>query len=249
MEANIEYNETDFEVNYQDYYTYMYYKGEPFTGTLLDGNAIIQFKNGNAHGRSVEYYDNGQLAEESYFKNGDYVSFKSWHLNGEIKSEWSGGKTDSVEHDIDGNIILKNNDFFYKNGNFRKRNIAYKTEFYNCEGEITVIIQQTLIEYEKPMFHINKEKFFKCYIDLYFELYPYISSYKDNLGDRIIGWFWYLLSQSEDDKKFAIIAINKLLNDKRNRSKYALEYILQFMNKVDLENEWRKYYSEIIELK
>lgn len=28
-----------------------------------------------------------------------------------------------------------------------------------------------------------------------------IGSYKDNLGDSIIGWFWYLLSQSEDDKK------------------------------------------------
>jgi hypothetical protein len=50
-------------------------------------------------------------------------------------------------------------------------------------------------------------------------------------------------------KKFAIIAINKLLNDERNHSKYALECILQFMNKVDLENEWRKYYSEIIKLK
>jgi antitoxin component YwqK of YwqJK toxin-antitoxin module len=48
----------------------MYYKGELFTGTLLDGNAIIQFKNGNAHGKSVEYYDNGQLAEECYFENG-----------------------------------------------------------------------------------------------------------------------------------------------------------------------------------
>jgi len=50
-------------------------------------------------------------------------------------------------------------------------------------------------------------------------------------------------------KKVAIIAINKLLNDERNHSKYALECILQFMNKVDLENEWRKYYSEIIKLK
>jgi hypothetical protein len=67
----------------------------------------------------------------------DYVSFKRWHLNGEIKSEWSGGKTDSVEHDIDGNIILKNSD--YKNGNFRKRDIAYRTELYNYEGEITVL--------------------------------------------------------------------------------------------------------------
>lgn len=64
-----------------------------------------------------------------------------------------------------------------------------------------IIIQQTLIEYGKPIFHINKEKFSECYIDLYFELYPYISIYKDNLGDSIIGWFWYLLSQSEDDKK------------------------------------------------
>ncbi|MBP2615566.1 hypothetical protein J2772_000699 [Chryseobacterium jejuense] len=40
-----------------------------------------------------------------------------------------------------------------------------------------------------------------------------------------------------------------MLNDGRNRKKYDLEGILQMMDKVDLANEWRKYYSEIIELK
>ncbi|MGL6129683.1 hypothetical protein [Chryseobacterium artocarpi] len=245
----IEYNETDFQVNLQDYYTCMYYKGELFSGTLVDGNLITQFKNGNAHGRSVEYYDNGQLAEEDYFDNGNYVSYKTWHLNGKIESEWSGRKNNTHEYDIDGNIILTNNDFFYKNGNFRKRNIPYKTEFYNNKGEIIVIIKRSLIEYGKEIFYINKEKFTECYDDLYFELYPYISSYKDNLGDGIVGWFWYLLSQSENDKKFVIMAINKLLNDKRNHSKYNLEDILERMDKVDLRSEWKKYYSEIIEFK
>lgn len=65
----------------------------------------------------------------------------------------------------------------------------------------------------------------------------------------IEGWFWYLLSQSEDDRKSAITAINTLLNDGRNHDKYDLEDILQNMDKADLTNEWRKYYSEIIELK
>ncbi|WPO93165.1 hypothetical protein [Chryseobacterium sp. HR92] len=249
MQPVIEYNESDFDANIQDYYTYMYYKGEPFTGTLVDENTVTQFKNGNAHGKSVEYYDNGQLAEESYFDNGNYVSYKSWYLNGKMKSEWAGGKNDSFEYDSDGNIILINNDFFYRNGNFRKRNISYKTEFYNCEGEITVIIQQTLIEYEKPVFHVNKDKLSECYVDLYFELCPYFSSYKDHLGNNIIGWFWYLLSQNEHDKKFVITSINRLLNDERNHSKYDLESILQRMDKVDLAIEWKKYYSEIIELK
>jgi hypothetical protein len=245
----VEYNEIDFDVNLQDYYTCMYYKGEPFTGTLVDENITTQFKNGNAHGKSVEYYDNGQLADESYFDDGNYVSYKTWHLNGNIKSECAGGKNDSFEYDIDGNIILQNNNFFYSNGNFRKRNIPYKTEFYNFQGELIVIIQQTLSENGKPQFHINKEKFPECYVDLYFERYPYISSYKDHLGDYIIGWFWYLLSQSEDDRKFTITAINTLLSDGRNRDKYDLEDILQKMDKVDLTNEWRKHYSEIIELK
>lgn len=245
----IEYNETDFEANLQDYYTCMSYKGEPFTGTLVDGNMITQFKNGNAHGKSVEYYDNGQLADESYFDNGDYIGYKTWYPNGNVKSERAVGKNDSFQYDIDGNIILKNDNFFYKNGNFRKRNIPYKTEFYNYEGELMVVIQQNLTVNEKPLFHVNKEKFTECYIDLYFELYPYISSYQDNLGSCIIGWLWYLLSQSENDKKFAKTAINTLLNDGRNRKKYDVEGILQMMNKVDLANEWRKYYSEIIELK
>lgn len=243
----IEYNEIDFEINLQDYYTSMFYKGELFTGTLVDENIITQFKNGNAHGRSVEYYNNGQLADESYFDNGNYVSYRTWHLNGKIQSEWVGKKNDSFVYDVDGNIILKNDDFFYKNGNFRKRNIPYKTEFYNSEGEIIVIIQRTL-KYGKDVLHINKEKFAECYTDLYFELYPYISSYKDNLGDSITGWFWYLLSQSEDDKNFVITAINKLLNDKRSYNNYDLENILEQLDKADLKNEWKKYYSAIIEL-
>lgn len=207
----IQYNETDFEANLQDYYTCMSYKGEPFTGTLVDGNMTTQFKNGNAHGKSVEYYDNGQLADESYFDNGDYVGDKTWYPNGKIESERAVGKNDSFQYDIDGNIILKNDNFFYKNGNFRKRNIPYKTEFYNYEGELMVVIQQDLKVNEKPLFHI--------------------------------------LSQSEDDKKFAITAINTLLNDERNHDKYDLEDLLQMMDKVDLANEWRKYYTEIIELK
>lgn len=245
----IEYNEIDFDVNLQDYYTCMYYKGEPFTGTLVDENITTQFKNGNAHGRCVEYYDNGQLADESFFDNGNYLSYTTWHLNGKIESEWPGGKNDSFVYDIDGNIILKNNNFFYRNGNFRKRNIPYKTEFYNDKGEVIVIIQRHLIEYGKEILHINKEKFTECYDDLYFELYPYISSYTDNLGDSIVGWFWYLLSQSENDKKFVITAINKLLNDGRNHKKYALENILELMDQVDIKSEWKKYYSEIIGLK
>ncbi|MBP2615567.1 hypothetical protein [Chryseobacterium jejuense] len=202
----IEYNETDFEANLQDYYTCMSYKGELFTGTLVDGNMTTQFKNGNAHGKSVEYYDNGQIANESYFDDGDYISYKTWHLNGKTQSEWPGRKSDSFEYDMDGNIILKNDNFFYRNGNFRKRNIPYKTEFYNYEGELMVVIQQNLTEYEKPLFHVNKEKFTECYVDLYFELYPYTSSYQDNLDSYILGWLWHLLSQSEDDKKFAITA-------------------------------------------
>jgi antitoxin component YwqK of YwqJK toxin-antitoxin module len=45
-------------------------KESSLLGRYLMENAIIQFKNGNAHGKSVEYYDNGQLAEECYFENG-----------------------------------------------------------------------------------------------------------------------------------------------------------------------------------
>lgn len=249
MQENIERNEIDFEVNPYDYFTCMYYKGEPFTGTLVDGNTITQFKNGNAHGKSVEYRDYGQLAEESYFENGDYVSFKSWHVNGTVKSEWPGGKTDSLEYDMDGNVIRKNSDFFYKNGNFRKRSIPHKTEFYNEGGELIVMIQYNLTECRKPVLHINKEKFSECYSDLYFERYPYISGYKDNIGDDIIGWFWYLLSQSEEDKKFAVTAITELLQNERNRSTFDLEWILQSMHKVDAERKWRIYYSEITEFK
>lgn len=66
-----------------------------------------QFKNGNAHGKSVEYYDNGQLADESYFDNGDYIGYKTWYPNGNIKSERAVGKNDSFKYRHTSIIILK----------------------------------------------------------------------------------------------------------------------------------------------
>ena len=248
MQEIFKYNDIDFEVNLQDFFTCMYYKGEPFTGTLVEENSTTEFKNRNAHGKCVEYHDNGQLIYESFFEDGEYVSSKTWYPSGQIRSEWSSGK-DSFDYDIDGKVIHKNSDFFYKNGNLRKYNNRNKTEYYNSRGELTVIIEPNSQEYQKSIFHVNKEKLFECYSELYFELYPYISTYKDNLGGNIKGWFWYLLSQNEDDKIFAINAMIQLLNDERNRDKYDLEWILKQMDKVDLTNEWKKYYSEIIDLK
>jgi antitoxin component YwqK of YwqJK toxin-antitoxin module len=92
---------------------YLNYKGENFTGTFLSkypGTTQLEikfeYKDGLRDGKQLEYYNNGQVKEESETVNGRYngVVLKYWE-NGRIKSKenYIMGDLDGVNEDYDEN--------------------------------------------------------------------------------------------------------------------------------------------------
>ncbi len=74
------------------------YQGAPFTGVLQfsypNGNSQTEIKcvNGYPEGVWREYYENGQMMEESYIKyNLDYGLFKRWDENGNLIDQFDFG--------------------------------------------------------------------------------------------------------------------------------------------------------------
>lgn len=90
MDKPVEYNHKDFEENLYDVYTHMKYKGVLFTGTLIKEGRKIEYKNGNANGKSVAHYENGQIECDEIYENGDYISGKEWYKNGQLKYDSTG---------------------------------------------------------------------------------------------------------------------------------------------------------------
>jgi hypothetical protein len=68
------FNYDDFEDNIYDFFTFLKYMGKPFTGTVVDGNRTTEFKNGNTDGQSIAYFDNGQIASDGIYENGNYIA-------------------------------------------------------------------------------------------------------------------------------------------------------------------------------
>ena len=97
---------------------YITYKGENFTGTLISrypGTSQLKFKievkNGLGHGKTISYYENGQIDEdfeEIYgLKNGVYLKY--WK-NGRIKEKgnYISGDEDGVNEHYDENGTITN---------------------------------------------------------------------------------------------------------------------------------------------
>jgi antitoxin component YwqK of YwqJK toxin-antitoxin module len=120
---------------------YLVYKGENFTGTVLKkypGTSQLgykfEFKDGLRDGKQLEYYNNGQVKEESETVNGRYngVVLKYWE-NGRIKSKENydlGEKGDGVHEAYNENGVLISFEKY-----LNKERIEYTT--YNWDGKIT----------------------------------------------------------------------------------------------------------------
>lgn len=169
MNEPIIYNSTDFEENLYDFFTYMRYKGELFTGTViiegdkmadnvLGNKEVVGFKNGNTHGHYLEYdRSNGRLIYDGIYEDSRCLSEKGWYPDGRLRRDWDysvSGKEwyeDGTlkEHwdgknttlwDIDGILVRKNDTWFYKNGQKFKETLAGGTTLhFSSTGELAVM--------------------------------------------------------------------------------------------------------------
>jgi antitoxin component YwqK of YwqJK toxin-antitoxin module len=75
-----------------------HYQNSPFTGTIVEYNNLgilvgeLTIVNGSKKGRTVLFYDNGQIMEESFESyNRPYGLYRKWDENGNLLEEYDFG--------------------------------------------------------------------------------------------------------------------------------------------------------------
>ena len=209
----INFNETDFEVNEQDFYTFLMYKGKPFTGKLKDDSEITEFVNGNANGDSLDYYENGQLRNQDVYKNGDSIRSKEWYPNGQLLSDSEFNRVWNSK----GRLVKDDDHWLYSNlspktkGNYFKEGMTYLTP----NGEIAAEELPTETEQHNTIYY--DEILTKWYSEMLLNPCPELSpdSYYTNSNTRFIwGWIWNVFQENPEQSESILATIQKHENEK-----------------------------------
>ncbi|WCO00239.1 hypothetical protein [Psychroserpens ponticola] len=227
-------NELDFEYNMYEPSIFLKYKGKLFTGTVIleNGKSYIEYTNGNQDGRSVDYYDNGQIAEDYLMKNGSLINGKNWYSDGQIKYN---SKTDT-KWDKDGVVTRNNHSWYYKNGKVRYSNNSNgKRMYYSSKGKLAF---KVISSNDKP-YNINSITYYhnvliESYKDFLEHIYldaQYNCSFRDIAYHYVIGWIRKLYHLGF--KKESITLIETIVSD----SKEILNKKPDFKNKSTEKNK------------
>jgi antitoxin component YwqK of YwqJK toxin-antitoxin module len=252
MNKAIIYNETDFEENIYDFFTFMMYKGKPFTGTLIEGKATIEFKDGNAHGRSVEYYGHGQIAVDNVYENGNYKHGKEWYTDGQLKfdsigKEWypngqlkrdSTGK-DSFCWDVDGKLAKINDSWLYKNGiKINETDANGDRLTFSSNGDLAI---KTTPNKEFGVNHFFDRVLSQYYQELLTNLYPELNSDFSYSVRYICGWIEKVYCQ---DAKRGNALIQKLTEHKDANTREHANLLNKLAIKKEGGSDERTYWLE-----
>jgi hypothetical protein len=176
---------------------YTQYKGRLFTGTIMydDTPAVsyTEYKDGDLDGNHVIYHKNGNLAEQSVYKDGEYITGKKWYDNGQLQSD------DVHLYDNAGKLIRINGSWLYPNGIKRNERGKGENYLYSTKGELAI---KTIINMSGD--HKNTNVFFdkivsECYKDLLINLYPDFDDMFYNTEYYI--WGWVAKKYSLDNRK------------------------------------------------
>ncbi len=254
MPEIIKFNSVDFEENIYDVYTCMEYKGKPFTGTLIYENEIIEYKDGNANGRCYEHWENGQLAFDGIYENGDCIHSKSWYRNGQLHKDYT-LMGDCLIYDLAGNLVSKNYSYFYKNGNYKiKKSNVFRdnsyTEYFNEKGELALIFIQGKGN-EKSTIKYYDNVLTNCYIQLLTSLPLEVDFSENSLNILVvIPWLVSMYNKGSKEKIIALGIIEELNNWENMKINYDFKLFYEKIKKN--ENDYflldmRGYSFEVIE--
>lgn len=233
----IQFNDTDFEENIYDIYTFLNYKGKAFTGTLLYDNQIISYKNGHAHGRVLSYYYDDCLASDSIFENGRYQSGKEWYIDGQLKTEIS--ERGIFSWDTDGLLAQKNGNWLYKSGNIKLKHTTKNCEYFNDNQEVA--IQVTYINNGD---YRNQVKYYDailiaCYENLLINLYPTLDTLFYNTLWYFWGWVWRTYA---NDKHKTLAILQNLTQHQNEEVRLKAKQLLKTMPAIkDANQAWQKH--------
>jgi antitoxin component YwqK of YwqJK toxin-antitoxin module len=223
-DPNLEYNLWDTN--------YLKYNGELFTGTIIydDTNPIsyTEYKNGDYDGESVSYHKNGNLAEKSFYKDGEYISGKEWYNNEQLKSD------DIHLYDEDGKLIRINGSWLYPNGVKRNGQGNGENYLFSSKGELAI---KTIINMSGD--YKNTIVFFdnivsECYQELLINLYPDFDEMFYNTEYYIWGW---VAKKYSIDKNSGLLLYTELEQHQNKNIVSTAKALLEMIKKNELNPE------------
>lgn len=217
------------------------YRGILFTGTVLfnDTNPVsyTEYKDGDFDGNNVSYHFNGKLSEQSFYKEGEYISGKEWYENGQLRYD---SENNYGIFDKDGILTQKNGNWFYKNGNERLTSNEKGTKIYTSAGNLAIATEPSdLIINNYPSSKIIY--YHKILSEEYKDLQEHIYLHpEDNFNFRG-GVFvslnsWIIELYRTNNKKEALYIINKMIKDSVNRLKENLNYRIKHIEENFIHN-------------
>jgi antitoxin component YwqK of YwqJK toxin-antitoxin module len=125
-----------------DFFREVYYKNEPFTGTIKDANEETDYVGGMANGKNITTYENGQINTTAIYKNGALVHLKSFYKTGQPRRETT--IKEGKMWDQNGNLLNEFNENFTKNyfstGELKSiydhKNEEWRIKYYSKKGEL-----------------------------------------------------------------------------------------------------------------
>lgn len=277
MSNPIKFNEIDFKENYNDFYKYMMYKGQPFTGTLIvedygypvGSTEIMEFKDGNAHGRVLEYNKAGLLIYDGFFEDGDAVSektwypdgslaeemdsksMKEWYPNGTLKKRWD--EKESCLWDNRGILVKKDNVWIYDNGQRVSESLSDGTTLlFSSSGDIVVRTEniQTAFNPETKTHYHRRSYYFdnvlcKFYKELFTDYYPDLEfeaqDFNRNRMFLLFGWVGQVYSE---DRVRGNQLIDELINHPTKQTRQHAGYLKKLAMKKESGSTELTYWLE-----
>ena len=183
----IEFNNKDFEEKTENILFDLYYLDSPFTGFLKDDNCIIEYRDGFANGKFLEYFPDGSLCFEGYYVNGECISSKEWYQNGQIKIEGDNIFTS------EGLLAKKGNSWLYKTGQPKEARLENSTQYFSPNGDLAFEVNYLHSGDYKNIITYNNEIMVKYCNKIISNIYPELDQYQYNIEYYFYGWVAALL--------------------------------------------------------
>ncbi|WP_430413106.1 hypothetical protein [Kordia sp.] len=232
IDGIVHFNEVDFEVNDQDFYTFLMYLGKPFTGTLKEENMTTEFKNGNAHGEAFEYNKEGILIYYAVFENGDYVLWKNWYPNGQPKEDSELGRI----WNEDGILVKDNGHWLHRsNGAPKTQGNLYVNELIYLAPNGEIAAKEVKTDSKPPYVYFDNV-LFEWYNEILKNPCPELHAELSNTNSYtrfIWGWVWTIYQKQP--KKAMTILQDIATHENKEIAKEACEMLNDLKNKTHLE--------------
>lgn len=213
------------------------YKNKPFTGTLYHiettPRSYEEYKNGILHGRSVEYYPNGQILEDALYKDGEIIKFRTWHQNGQVSFNY----TSKIHWDEDGKIAFDGGSWLYKNGKVR---VGYDSDkntlIYSKDGKVAIKKIYNNDNYSRHFIYYHSVlcNSYKEILNHEYLCDDFNSSYRERTYHNVIGWIHVLNIWGY--KNEALKYLNKIIEDAKNNLKNNLTSGVKSIEKLKVDN-------------